>query len=81
MQLQAEIHAGFQQSLVGKTTTVLIDDASGDTAIGRTWADAPEVDGVVEIHDPQHNLSTGAMVEATITSASGYDLGAELVNG
>ncbi len=81
MQLQAEIHAGFQQSLVGKTTTVLIDDASGDTAIGRTWADAPEVDGVVQIHDPQHNLSTGAMVEATITSASGYDLGAELVNG
>lgn len=81
MQLQAEIHLDFQQSLVGKTTTVLIDDASGDTAIGRTWADAPEVDGIVQIHDPQHNLSTGAMVEATITSASGYDLGAELVNG
>ncbi|MBT4465065.1 MAG: 30S ribosomal protein S12 methylthiotransferase RimO [Planctomycetes bacterium] len=78
MELQSEIHADFQQSLVGKTTTVLIDDATGETAIGRTWADAPEVDGVVKIDDPQHNLSTGAMVEATIISADGYDLRAEL---
>ena len=54
------------------------DDATGATAIGRTWADAPEVDGVVKIDDPQHNLSTGAMVEATIISADGYDLRAEL---
>ena len=81
MELQAGIHADFQQSLVGKTTTVLIDDAAGDVAIGRTWADAPEVDGVVQINDPQHNLSTGAMVEATITAAEGYDLHAKLADG
>ncbi|MFT7516938.1 MAG: ribosomal protein S12 methylthiotransferase [Myxococcota bacterium] len=78
MELQAQIHAEYQQSLVGTTTTVLIDDASGDTALGRTWADAPEVDGIVKIYDPQHNLSTGAMVEATITAADGYDLQAEV---
>ena len=78
MELQAKIHAEYQQSLVGKTMTVLIDDATGNTAIGRTYADAPEVDGVVEIDDPQHNLSTGSMVEATITAANGYDLRAEV---
>jgi ribosomal protein S12 methylthiotransferase len=80
MEVQAEIHAEFQQSLVGTTTTVLIDDSEGDAAIGRTWADAPEVDGVVMINDPQQNLSTGAMVEATITAADGYDLRAEIAN-
>ena len=39
----------------------------------------PEVDGVVRIHDPAHNLSTGAMPEVLVTAADGYDLEAEVL--
>jgi len=78
MQLQAQIHADFQQTLVGRRLQVLVDESAGEWAIARTWADAPEVDGVVRIHDPAHNLSTGAMPEVLVTAADGYDLEAEV---
>lgn len=78
MELQARIHANFQQSLVGKDLQVLVDDNDGDWALARTWADAPEVDGLVKIHDPAHNLSTGAMPVVRVTAADGYDLTAEV---
>ncbi len=79
MQLQAQVHADFQQTLVGRKLTVLVDESEGDWAIARTWADAPEVDGMVRIHDPAHNLSTGAMPEVLVTAADGYDLEAEVL--
>lgn len=78
MELQARIHANFQQSLVGKDLQVLVDDNDGDWALARTWADAPEVDGLVKIHDPAHNLATGAMPVVRVTAADGYDLTAEV---
>jgi len=77
MELQARLHAEFQQGLVGRELTVLVDDSDGDWALARTWADAPEVDGLVRIHDPAHNFSTGAMPRVRVTAADGYDLTAE----
>ena len=74
MQVQAEIHAAKQTERIGQTLTVLVDETEGDFAIGRTKADAPEVDAVVRISDPDHNWSTGSMLEVTITGADGYDL-------
>lgn len=79
MELQARIHADFQRTLVGRNLTVLVDESDGDYAVARTWADAPEVDGIVRIHDREHNLSTGAMPEVLVTGADGYDLEAELI--
>jgi ribosomal protein S12 methylthiotransferase len=79
MELQARIHCEFQQTLVGRRLQVLVDDSDGDWAIARSWADAPEVDGMVRIHDPAHNLSTGAMPEVLVTAAAGYDLEAEVL--
>jgi ribosomal protein S12 methylthiotransferase len=78
MSIQSGIHLAFQKKLVGEKLTVLVDESRDNVAIGRTWADAPEVDGVVEIEDSLHNLSTGSMVEATITDVDGYDLKAKL---
>ena len=49
--------------------------------LARTVADAPEVDGLVRVHDPEHTLSTGAMPEVQITAAEGYDLVAERWRG
>ena len=79
MELQMRMHAKFQESLVGRKLPVLIDESAGEWAFGRTWADAPEVDGLVKIHDPNHNLSTGSMPEVLVTAADGYDLVAEVI--
>lgn len=79
MELQMRMHANFQESLVDRKLPVLIDESAGEWAFGRTWADAPEVDGLVKIHDPNHNLSTGSMPEVLVTAADGYDLVAEVV--
>ena len=79
MQLQSQIHAELQVQRVGQTCEVLIDESDGDWAIGRSHADAPEVDSIIRIHDPRHNLSTGSMLQARITAADGYDLDAEPV--
>ena len=44
--------------------------------IGRTYADAPEIDGVVYVSG--ENLSTGQMVPVEITGREGYDLLGEI---
>jgi ribosomal protein S12 methylthiotransferase len=53
---------------------VLIDAISEDgTAIGRSAADAPEIDGTVRIARAA-DLAVGSMVEVDITQATAHDL-------
>ncbi|MGZ5651667.1 MAG: 30S ribosomal protein S12 methylthiotransferase RimO, partial [Usitatibacter sp.] len=47
MQVQAEISREKLRGKIGATIQVLVDEAQGATAIGRSSADAPEIDGVV----------------------------------
>jgi len=49
MQRASQISARRLAARVGRTETVLIDAIEGDIAIGRTRADAPEIDGVVRV--------------------------------
>jgi ribosomal protein S12 methylthiotransferase len=77
MELQARIHADLQAERVGQTCQVLVDESVGDYAFARSESDAPEVDSVIRIHDPQHSWSTGSMLKVRITAAEGYDLEAE----
>lgn len=78
MALQAEIAAADTAARIGQTETVLIDanPEGADTALARTWRDAPEVDANLHIEDC--DLETGAMAEVEIIGASGYDLRARL---
>jgi ribosomal protein S12 methylthiotransferase len=46
--------------------------ASGQALVGRTYADAPEVDGVVYVTG--ENLAPGQVVPCEIVAARGYDL-------
>src|SRR4030095_13367541 len=46
MQTQARISAERLRRKIGKTIDVLVDAVDGDTAIARSSADAPEIDGV-----------------------------------
>jgi ribosomal protein S12 methylthiotransferase len=76
MAVQAEISAAKLQRKVGQTMDVLIDTISKDGAIGRTKADAPEIDGQVEIHG-QHSLKPGDFARVKITAAKDHDLVAQ----
>jgi len=73
MALQQGISAQKLQQRVGYEMQVVIDTVEGDKAIGRTYADAPEIDGVVHIENAAH-LSVGEMVYVEITKADEYDL-------
>ena len=49
METQQKISAKRLRAKVGKREPVIIDSISGNTAIGRTRGDAPEIDGVVHV--------------------------------
>ena len=75
MQLQQEISAERLKQKIGQTLDVIVDEIDNEGIIGRTKADAPEVDGLVYIE----NLSgapvkVGEFIKVTITHSDEYDL-------
>ena len=75
MQLQQEISAERLKQKIGRTLDVIVDEIDDEGIIGRTKADAPEVDGLVYIE----NLSgapvkVGEFIKVTITHSDEYDL-------
>ena len=75
MQLQQEISAERLKQKIGQTLDVIVDEIDEEGIIGRTKADAPEVDGLVYIE----NLSgvpvkVGEFIKVTITHSDEYDL-------
>ncbi len=73
MDVQADISAEKLRARRGTEMTVLIDEADGRRAIGRTYADAPEIDGVVHIAQGA-GLQVGDFVKVRITRSDDYDL-------
>jgi len=78
MEVQERISAAKLQSKIGTMQTVLVDEIVEDEegnieAIGRTKADAPEIDGVVFLADAE-GLTPGDFVEVQIYDADGHDL-------
>jgi len=56
---------------------VLLEEPYDDGWTGRSYADAPDIDGVVFIRTDKP-LQTGQFVQVTITGSDEYDLFAEL---
>ena len=73
MALQQDISAAKLQTKIGKTIEILIDEVDADGAVGRSSADAPEIDGRVFL-EGAIELSPGDFVEAEVTAADDYDL-------
>ncbi|MDX1519222.1 MAG: 30S ribosomal protein S12 methylthiotransferase RimO [Gammaproteobacteria bacterium] len=73
MQLQSEISANKLKSRIGETLEVLVDRVEGDVCIGRSYADAPEIDGLVYLTRTT-GIQVADAVTAEITDASEYDL-------
>ena len=77
MALQQQISTRRLAQKVGSTIKVLIDEVDEEGAIGRSSADAPEIDGMVYLNG-ETGLKPGDMVTATVTHSDEYDLWAEL---
>ncbi len=73
MEKQAQISAARLQQKIGKTLEVLIDDVGDDGAAGRTWADAPEIDGQIFLLG-ETDLQPGQRVQVQVTDADEHDL-------
>ena len=78
MQTQAEISAAKLEAKIGQTIDVLIDEIDQEGAIGRSFADAPEIDGQVYL-DGELDLQPGQIVTARVRDASDHDLWAERI--
>jgi ribosomal protein S12 methylthiotransferase len=78
MAKQAEISAARLQAKIGQTIDVLIDEVDEEGAIGRSKADAPEIDGMVYLNE-ETGLVPGQMVQAVIEHADEHDLWASLI--
>ncbi len=72
MTLQQGISAAKLKKKVGKTLPVLIDEMVDGGYVGRSSADAPEIDGVV--HVTGKNLKQGDIVNVKISKSDEYDL-------
>lgn len=73
MQRQQKISATQLAKKVGKRLPVLIDEAHGTSAKGRTKYDAPEIDGSVHIQS-RRPMRAGDIVTVKIERADAYDL-------
>lgn len=77
MLAQQAISAQKLQQRIGQTLSVLVEASVDDGYIARSYADAPEIDGVVQI-SCKTELALGEFCEVKITDADEYDLYASL---
>jgi ribosomal protein S12 methylthiotransferase len=71
MALQQSISLARNQQQVGRRLEVLLEGAGDGLSLGRTYRDAPEIDGLAIIEE---ELPVGEMVRARIVGAMEYDL-------
>ncbi len=71
MELQQGISLAKNRALVGRTLDVLIEGRGDGISVGRTYRDAPEIDGLVLV---EGELPVGELVPIRITGALEYDL-------
>ncbi len=76
---QQEISSKKLSQKIGKTLEVLIEDPFEDGWTGRSYADAPDIDGIVYIQTNEQ-FQTGQLVQVKITGSDEYDLFAELLS-
>ena len=81
MELQQEITADCNKEMVGRKIRVLIDGYMPDNEVyaGRTYRDAPDVDGYIFVHSDR-KLMSGDMIDVLVTGAYEYDLTGDEIN-
>jgi ribosomal protein S12 methylthiotransferase len=74
--VQDEITAAKNAATVGRTLRVLIDQVEDGQAVGRSYREAPEIDGMILLDTG----TPGQWVDAVVDGAYGTDLSATVVN-
>jgi ribosomal protein S12 methylthiotransferase len=78
MTLQQGISLARNQTFVGRTLDVLVEGQGDGLTVGRSFRDAPEIDGLVLFHG---DAPLGGIVPVRITGALAYDLSGTLELG
>jgi ribosomal protein S12 methylthiotransferase len=73
MAVQAQISAQKLQSRIGQEYLILIDEVTDIGAVGRSYMDAPEIDGKVYLSD-EFDVTPGEQVWVQIIHANEHDL-------
>lgn len=82
METQTKISQAKLKSKIGRELDVLVDLVSRDGVVGRSSADAPEIDGQVQVHAKAaayKNIKQGDIIRVRVTETNEHDLMAELV--
>lgn len=77
MNLQESISLRRNQTFIGKTLDVLIEGYGDGISVGRSYRDAPEIDGLVII---EGQLPIGRIEPVLVTGALTHDLTAQMIN-
>lgn len=82
MELQQELCFRKAESRVGRTFRTIVEgrlpEEEGNIYVGRTYLDAPDVDGLIYFDAGNRDFMTGDMVDVLVTEANEYDLCGEL---
>jgi ribosomal protein S12 methylthiotransferase len=78
MEVQAEISREKLGAKVGTVQEVILDEVQGNTAVGRTKADAPEIDGIVSLKGARGS-KVGEIVRVKVTAAGAHDLAGTVI--
>ena len=79
MELQKNISNEINSTMVGNKLKVLIDGTEGEYFIGRSYRDAPEVDGEILISSKNYNLLSGGFYDVEVYDYNEYDLFARII--
>ena len=74
MEIQKDISLQKNETFIGKQIKVLIDSIEGEYYIGRSYRDAPEVDGEVLIPVKDNKMKIGSFYDIVINDCDEYDL-------
>lgn len=80
MAIQSAISATRLQQRLQQTYTVVIDELNSGLIYARSYAEAPEIDGLIIIPTPEnHQLEVGDFIEVVITHSDEHDLYAQII--
>ena len=78
MAAQMEQSEQLMEKQIGRVLEVLVTEVTEDGAIGRSYLDAPDIDGMVLIYSNE-NLVVGDFIKVEITESTAYDLGGDYI--
>ncbi|MDY3119321.1 MAG: 30S ribosomal protein S12 methylthiotransferase RimO [Peptoniphilus sp.] len=78
MALQMDISTSLMEKMVGRSLDVLVTEITEDGALGRSYLDAPDIDGLVLVHSDE-KLAVGDFIKVEITESTAYDLGGDYI--